>query len=172
MTRKAIFVFNLLLLTTTGCRHTNLNLETMPTVQRSKGHCADTGYDGVWSESGERRVKRADRDLNSDGSKELVIADQRLCSKGHCYWNVFVGPKECQRYIGTIAAKTIRLGKVRGPGQFREVVGHWPTRSPGRFFKHRYLFEYEGYELEEALLCKYVDDGVVECAQEPDRDLR
>ncbi len=50
--------------------------------------------------------KRADKDINGDGTLERVIADVRLCKDDNCYWNV-IG-SGC-KLIGVIEGKYLSV---------------------------------------------------------------
>lgn len=136
----------------------------VPSVQ--VGSCAIPGRDGVLSTA--PRLDRADRDLNGDGSAEVIVVDRSLCTgEGNCYWNVFVAPPtgapDCARYAGTFEGGALEPLTTRGDDNMADVRGYWNLHG-GRLLLQSYRFLRGGYRIIDALLCKRADDDKLDCA--------
>jgi hypothetical protein len=122
------------------------------------------------------RLRAADRDLNGDGKKEIVVADSKLCTdSGNCRWNVFarVEGSRCPRYLGTIEAGHLEIGEPGSEG-FHTVLGWWRFGSGGRYLLQHYEYQRGAYRVVEAMLCREQEDDRLLCATEersPARDL-
>ena len=97
-------------LATLGCQrdHRVTTPREMPAPSIQVGACGEPGRDGVMS--AKPSIKRADRDLDNDGTAEVVVVDRNLCTpEGNCFWNVFRTAKDaqCSRYAGTFAAASL-----------------------------------------------------------------
>ena len=139
-----------------------------PPSTRRLGSCGDPERDGVLG--AHPSLERADRDLDGDGSRELVVADRSLCTgEGNCYWNVFVRDEAaaCQRYAGTIAGAALEPLSTRGEARFRDLRGCWRLTSGGRLLLQEYRYRLGGYAVIDALLCVRRDDDRILCADEP-----
>lgn len=112
-------------------------------------------------------VQRADRDLDGDGTDEIVIADRNLCTEqGNCYWNVFGKDTTagCHRYAGTIAARVIdRLGP-RGDEGFHHLRGWWRLSGDRRVLVQEYRYHHDGYQIAETMVCRQMEGDRLECA--------
>lgn len=135
-----------------------------PTV--SPGSCADPNRDG--SVSAKPDLKHADRDLDSDGVAEVVVADRALCNGRNCHWNLFrvaaADGKTCHQFIGTISGASIEVAR-RGEAGFPELRGWWMF-SDDRALMSVYHFREVGYRLIETLLCRQDGGDGVRCVSE------
>jgi hypothetical protein len=130
------------------------------------GVCAEPGRAGVLSARPD--LRRADRDLDGDGTAELVVADEALCRDGNCYWNLFSGTASqgCRRYLGTIAGAAIdRLGR-RGEDGFHDLRAWWRLGGGARQLLQEYRFRNGGYRIAEAMVCRQAGDDRLTCARE------
>lgn len=130
------------------------------------GDCADPERDGIIGSS--PRLDHADRDLDGDGRKEIVVADRSLCSgEGNCHWNVFAQSGRCWRYLGTVSAAGLEVVAEPGSRGFPAVVGWWRFRG-GRSLRQEYQFRHGAYRLVETLICREQADDRVLCASDED----
>jgi hypothetical protein len=136
-----------------------------PTVM--VGACGEPERDGVVGSS--PRPERADRDLDGDGSPELVVADRAICTaEGNCWWNVFRRDDGggCSRYAGTLAAASLEPLAARGDDGFADVRGTWNLSSNGRFLVQDYRYVRGGYQVVDALLCRRESDDRLLCTED------
>jgi hypothetical protein len=139
----------------------------IPTV--AVGDCGRPGTDGVMGDKPD--VVHADRDLNSDGVLEVVVADRTMCTpEGNCYWNVFVPPPEnaaepCQRFAGTLAAQALEPSEGQGEDRFTNLRGYWRLTGGGRVLLHEYRFRRGGYQVVDAILCRREGDDRLLCEE-------
>lgn len=129
------------------------------------GECADPQRDGTLSPDPD--LQRADRDLDGDGTDEVVVADRRLCREGNCHWNLFAvtrGNAACHRYLGTVAGAAIEVGEV-GEAGFPELRGWWKFDEQ-RALLQVYQYSGAGYRLMETLLCRQGGGDGVQCVSE------
>lgn len=139
----------------------------VPTV--AVGDCGRPGTDGVMSAAPD--PVHADRDLDGDGTPEVVVADRTMCTpEGNCYWNVFVEPREeaanrCQRFAGTLAAAALEPDPAGGHGDdnFEDLRGYWRLTSGGRLLLQQYKFRRGGYQVVDAILCRREGDDRLQC---------
>lgn len=134
----------------------------VPTVR--VGDCAAPERDGVRGDS--PRLKRADRDLDGDGTPEAVVADESLCTPdGNCYWNVFVRAEGgCERYAGALAGAVLEP-QAGGPG-WPPVRAYWNLGGGKRVLVQEYQFRRGGYVLSETLVCRRQDDDRMLCSED------
>lgn len=137
----------------------------MPVPSVQVGSCGEPTRDGVMSST--PRLDRADRDLDGDGSVEIIVVDRAMCHEdGNCYWNVFVGPRagrsECARYAGTFAAAALEPLATRGDDNMTDVRGYWNLHG-GRLSLETYRFSRGGYRIVEALMCRRASDDRLDC---------
>ena len=136
----------------------------MPAPSIRVGACGDPTRDGVMSER--PKVDRADRDLDRDGTAELIVVDRALCTaEGNCFWNVFLPATggECARYAGTFAAAALEPLASLGENNMLDVRGYWNLHG-GRLSLESYRFVRGGYQRVEALICRRsVGDDKLEC---------
>jgi hypothetical protein len=141
--------------------------ETVPVPSVSVGDCGRPGTDGVMSAHPD--VIHADRDLDGDGTPEVVVADRTMCTgDGNCYWNVFVKPSPdaantCLRFAGTLAAAALEPSGGRGEGGFVDLRGYWMLTGGGRLLLHEYRFRRGGYQVVDAILCRREEDDRLLC---------
>jgi hypothetical protein len=132
------------------------------------GACGEPERDGVVGSS--PRPERADRDLDGDGTPELVVADRALCTaEGNCWWNVFRRDDDgggCSRYAGTLAAASLEPLAARGDDGFADVRGTWNLASNGRFLVQDYRYVRGGYQVVDALLCRRESDDRLLCTED------
>ncbi len=136
-----------------------------PTMVRSGqiGECADPERHGAVGES--PKWDRHDRDLDGDGTAEVIVADRTLCTpEGNCYWNVFISDGTCPRYAGTIAGAALETLDVQGDRGFRNVRAWWRLSGGGRLLMEEYRYRRGGYRVVDSLLCRRMDDDRIECA--------
>ena len=129
------------------------------------GDCGDPTRDGVIGVA--PALRYADRDLNGDQVDEIVVTDDRMCSReGNCHWNVFVadGISACHRYVGTIDAVGIARLPGRGEAGFADLRAVWLLAGANRFLVQEYRFRRGGYQVSDALLCRQETDDRVLCA--------
>jgi hypothetical protein len=160
-----------------ACHHPKspVHAEKMPIPSVQVGDCGTPGTDGVMSEHPE--AVRADRDLDGDGTDEVVVADRTMCThEGNCYWNVFVAPRpdaadQCQRFAGTLAAAALEPDPSGGRGEdnFADLRGYWLLTSGGRLLLHEYRFRRGGYQVVDAILCRREGDDRLQC-EAPDEE--
>jgi hypothetical protein len=131
------------------------------------GDCADPSRDGVRSDHPD--LQRADRDLDGDGTKELVSADRRLCaSNGNCHWNLFTRPGKgsCGRYLGTVSATGIEPLRERGDDGFRDLRGWWKLSGGDRYLLQHYRYQAGAYRVVDAMVCRQEGDDRLLCAED------
>jgi hypothetical protein len=131
------------------------------------GACGQPERDGVVGDS--PRPRRADRDLDGDGSPELVVADRALCTaEGNCWWNVFHRDDGagCSRYAGTVAAASLEPLSSRGDDGFADVRGTWNLSGAGRTLVQDYRYIRGGYQVVDALLCRRENDDRLLCTED------
>jgi hypothetical protein len=140
----------------------------VPTATVQPGSCAEPERDGVMSER--PRVDHADRDLDGDGTPEIIVVDREKCSSdGNCYWNVFRRPRdaraqgECARYAGTFAGSALETLASRGEDNMIDVRAYW-KQSGNRMLLQSYRFVRDGYRIEDVLQCKRAPDDRLDCA--------
>ena len=157
----------LLALVATACRTERrpTTPREMPSPSIQVGACGEPGRDGVMG--AQPSVKRADRDLDGDGTVEVIVVDRSMCTpEGNCYWNVFVSPHtpgECSRYAGTFAAAGLEPLGSKGEDNMQDVRGYWNLHG-GRLLLQSYRFTGGGYRIVEALLCRRsAGDDKLEC---------
>jgi hypothetical protein len=139
----------------------------MPTPSIQVGACGEPGKDGVMGQS--PRAERADRDLNGDGTTEVIVVDRALCTpEGNCWWNVFVrdpaAAGDCARYAGTFAGAALEPLGSKGEAGMLDVRGYWNLHG-GRLSLESYRFVRGGYQLVDALVCKRASDDKLECME-------
>jgi hypothetical protein len=142
----------------------------VPAPVAQLGVCGEPDQAGVLSATPD--LRHADRDLDGDGTAELVVADRVLCRDGNCYWNVFSGTQVqgCRRYLGTIAGAVIdRLGR-RGEDGFYDLRGWWRLGGGARHLLQEYRFRHGAYRIDEAMVCRQEGDDRLMCAREEPRD--
>jgi hypothetical protein len=136
----------------------------MPSATIQIGECGVPGRDGVRGTA--PITERADRDLDGDGTAELIVTDRALCTpEGNCYWNVFLPGRagDCTRYVGTFAAAALEPLASRGDDNMSDVRGYWNLHG-GRLLLQSYRFARGGYQLVEALLCRRsTGDDTLDC---------
>ena len=149
-----------------GCSRRVAEPTTPPPATVAVGECADPSKDGVVSDRPE--LVRADRDLDQSGTDEIVVADERLCSRdGNCRWNVFTDiDSDCPRFIGTIEAAAIEKLDSRGEDGFFDLRGWWQLAGEGRMLMQEYSFRHGGYRLVEAAVCASEPGGRVICGED------
>src|SRR5579863_2624708 len=129
------------------------------------GACADPAHDGVVGEGA--RVEHADRDLDGDGTQELIVVDRNKCSAdGNCFWNVFAAPHQagdCARYLGTFEGAALEELATRGDDRMVDVRAYYKQHG-GRLLLQSYRFERGGYRIADVLQCKRAADDRLECA--------
>lgn len=159
-------ILALTLVVAAGCRRERraTTPREMPTPSIQVGACGEPGRDGVMS--AQPRAERADRDLNNDGTVELLVVDRALCTpEGNCFWNVFLPPHDgqCARYAGTFAAAALEPLASKGEDNMVDVRGYWNLHG-GRLSLESYRFVRGGYQRFEALICRKGDgDDKLEC---------
>ena len=137
-------------------------LPVHPTVRA--GECAEPERDGVLADR--PALSRADRDLDGDGTDEVVIADRNICTpEGNCHWNVFHNDAGCLRYVGTISAARVQRLPRRGEQGFADVRAIWYLTSENRLLLQEYRFRRGGYRIAEVVLCRQSGDDSVLCAE-------
>lgn len=128
----------------------------VPAPKVAVGACAALS-DGV--SSAHPQPVHADRDLNNDGSQEVVVADRALCdSAGNCHWNLFEGaPSQagCQRYLGTFSGQALQVvaNPVDRPIGWVRMRAFWQLGGQ-RVLVQEYAMAADGYRLVDALLCR------------------
>ncbi len=135
-----------------------------PTV--AIGDCGDPGRDGVVSER--PRLERRDRDLDGDGTPEVVSVDRGLCDgENNCSYNLFAGRAEggCRRYLGTVEGSGIELLHDSDEDRFHDLRAWWRLGGPRLLLQH-YRFRAGGYRLVEALVCSRQEDNRLLCAED------
>lgn len=154
----------LLLLAACGPRSTTPRSAQVPVPTVRVGDCAAPERDGVRGDS--PRLKRADRDLDGDGTPEAVVADESLCTgDGNCYWNVFVRAEGgCERYAGALAGAV--LEPQAGGSGWPPVRAYWNLGGGKRVLVQEYQFRRGGYVLSETLLCRRQDDDRMQCSED------
>ncbi|HUH02504.1 MAG TPA: hypothetical protein VML75_10935 [Kofleriaceae bacterium] len=130
------------------------------------GTCGDPARDGVIGPGA--AIEHADRDLNGDGTPELVVVDRGLCSgAGNCHWNIFSGTTDgCRRYLGTVAAHGIEPLRERGEDGYRDLRGWWRLSGGGRVLLQHYQYRAGGYRVIDALVCRQEGDDRLLCAED------
>jgi hypothetical protein len=128
------------------------------------GDCVDPQEAGVLSPSPD--LRSAHQDLNGDGSRELVYADNELCRNGNCYWNLFVKDAGCHRYIGNVAGATLEVLEMQADAGFHAIRGWWKLPGGKRQLLQSYRFRAGGYQLTEVLMCRQEGDDRLLCAEE------
>ena len=135
----------------------------MPNVQ--PGACGDPAHDGVLGPGA--HIEHADRDLDGDGTPELIVVDRQRCSsEGNCYWNVFAPPRaagECARYLGTFEGAALEALASRGDDHMSDVRAYY-NQHGGRMLLQSYRFARGGYRITDVLQCKRAADDRLECA--------
>lgn len=128
------------------------------------GACADPTSEGVFSQN--PAIERADRDLDGDRIKEMVVMDRTLCTaEKNCHWNIYRTESGCHRYVGTVSAFAIQRLQTRGEQGFFSLRGIWNLTSGQRVLMQEYRFRRGGYRLHEALLCRYDHDDRLLCEE-------
>jgi hypothetical protein len=155
------------LLALAGCRSAvrEVTRPSLPAPNREVGACADPARDGVVGTT-PRLERFEDRDLDGDGTPELVVVDRSQCSEeGNCHWNLFAadGAAGCARYLGTIAGVGMQPLALSGDRGFRDVRAWWRLGRSERMLLERYRFRHGGYRVIEALLCRRVEGRAVAC---------
>jgi hypothetical protein len=138
----------------------------VPVSNVTVGACGDPSRDGVVGEGA--AVEHADRDLDGDGTAELVVVDRRMCGgEGNCHWNIFSGAVDgCRRYLGTVSASGIEPLRERGEGGYRDLRGWWRLSGGGRVLLQHYRYQAGGYRVIDALVCRQEDDDRLLCAED------
>lgn len=135
-----------------------------PTATITLGSCGEPGRDGIMSSH--PKIERADRDLDGDGKREIVVVDRKLCTaEENCYWNVFLPPRDggCTHYAGTFAAALLELMQSSGDDNMVDVRGYWNLHG-GRISLESYRFMRGGYQRIDALICRRArNDDRLEC---------
>ena len=126
------------------------------------GDCVAPRSAGVISSA--PQLRSAHLDLNGDGQKESVYADERLCRRGNCYWNLFTQGDDCHRYIGTVSGATLEIAGTQGEAGFHEVRAWWKLPGGKRQLVHNYRFRAGGYLLTDVLACRQEGDDRLLCA--------
>jgi hypothetical protein len=147
-------------------------LDRPAAIAAALGRCADVARDGVLGK--QPLLRRADRDLDGDGSPELVVADRTLCTAaGNCHWNLFTRPRsggeDCPRYAGTVEAYGIETLASRGDHGFADLRAYWRLAADERLLVQRYRFRRGGYRVVDVDVCGRRADRRVVCAD--DRDM-
>lgn len=133
------------------------------------GDCADPERAGVISE--DPALRSAHRDLNGDGTEELVYADRKLCQSGNCSWNLFTADKGCSRYIGTVSGATLELGHGQGESGFVPLHVWWRLPKGARHLVQNYRFRGGAYQLDDVQVCRQEGDDRLLCASEEPHEL-
>jgi hypothetical protein len=137
----------------------------IPTPSIQVGSCGDPRRDGVLGRA--PRFDHADRDLDGDGSPEIIVTDRALCTaEGNCYWNVFVTRRDstpaCSRYAGTFAGAALEPLSSKGDDNMLDVRGYWNLHG-GRLALESYRFVRGGYQRVDGLICRRGADDKLEC---------
>ncbi len=123
----------------------------MPTVQ--VGACAEPP-----------QGDHADRDLDSDGSPEIIVTDRKACARENCRWNVYkTVPGECTRFIGSFDGAWLEAMTGKGDDNMSDVRAYW-AQGEGRLLLQSYRFVRGGYQISDVLQCKRAADDRLECA--------
>jgi hypothetical protein len=139
----------------------------IPTVR--VGDCAAPERDGVHGDS--PRMRRADRDLDGDGTPEAVVADETMCTAdGNCYWNVFVRGDDggCERYAGALAGAVLEplAAVATNAGAWPPVRAYWNLGGGKRVLVQEYQFRRGGYVLSDTLVCRREPDDRLQCTED------
>ncbi|MBZ0235425.1 MAG: hypothetical protein K8M05_24060 [Deltaproteobacteria bacterium] len=145
--------------------HPRTSTVPLPTVR--VGDCAAPERDGVHSDT--PRMRRADRDLDGDGTPEAVVADETMCTAdGNCYWNIFIRTDagECERYAGALAGAALEpLPAVAGMA-WPPVRAYWNLGGGKRVLVQEYQFRRGGYVLYDTLVCRREADDRLQCTED------
>ena len=172
MSSRALFAALLIVAACGGKSRGPARAQPMPVPTVAVGDCGRPGTDGVMSANPD--LLHADRDLDGDGTDEIVVADKTLCTpEGNCYWNVFVPPPEhasepCQRFAGTLAAAALEPAGGRGDDGYEDLRGYWRLTGGGRLLLHEYRFRRGGYQVVDAVLCRREGDDRLLCEEPQD----
>jgi hypothetical protein len=137
----------------------------IPTVR--VGDCAAPERDGVHGDA--PRMRRADRDLDGDGTPEAVVADETMCTAdGNCYWNVFVRSEasECERYAGALAGAALEPLAATPGTAWPPVRAYWNLGGGKRVLVQEYQFRRGGYVLNDTLVCRREPDDRLQCTED------
>jgi hypothetical protein len=137
----------------------------IPTVR--VGDCAAPERDGVHGDA--PRMRRADRDLDGDGTPEAVVADETMCTAdGNCYWNVFVRSEasECERYAGALAGAALEPLAATPGTPWPPVRAYWNLGGGKRVLVQEYQFRRGGYVLNDTLVCRREPDDRLQCTED------
>jgi hypothetical protein len=163
-----IYRIALMMIVATACTRrgaTSTTPRQMPTPSVQVGACGEPGRDGVMGTA--PKVDHADRDLDGDGRNEAIVVDRSMCTAdGNCYWNVFTPGREagaCSRYAGTFEGSALETMPSRGDDNMADVRSYWNLQG-GRLLLQSYRFMRDGYQAEDALVCKRATDDRLECA--------
>ena len=173
MSSRALFAALLIVAACGGKSRGPARAQPMPVPTVAVGDCGRPGTDGVMSAHPD--VIHADRDLDGDGTPEVVVADRTMCtSDGNCYWNVFVKPSpdaadQCLRFAGTLAAAALEPTGGRGEGGYADLRGYWMLTGGGRLLLHEYRFRRGGYQVVDAILCRREEDDRLLC-EDPNQE--
>ncbi|MCL4225144.1 MAG: hypothetical protein KJZ91_11835 [Myxococcales bacterium] len=140
---------------------------TVPVPTVRVGDCANPESDGVHGAA--PRFRRADRDLDGDGTPEAVVADETMCTAdGNCYWNVFVRTEAagCDRYAGALAGAVLEPLPGAAAGAWPALRAYWNLGGGKRVLVQEYQFRRGGYVLTDTLVCRREADDRLLCSED------